>query len=118
MKKGMILLGAMISVFFLNSCTSGHACCNTQEKPLKHILIPEDIVIPQTFPGSDKMFQVNNSGTVEVIGIDTQSHPMHWLFVNCEHWSGCYIRCQGPQKICKSIATKSDLKVSHIISRY
>ncbi len=118
MKKGMFLLGAMFSLFFLNSCASGDACCNTQEKPVKHIVMPEGAVIPQTFPGADKIFKVNNAGTVEVIGNDTQSQPMHWLFVSCEHWSGCYMRCQGPKKTCNSIATKLDLQVSHIDSRH
>lgn len=116
MKKGMVLLGTMIALFFLNSCASGDACCNTKEKPVKHIIIPEGAVIPQTFPGADKIFNVNSAGTVEVIGNDTKSQPMHWLFVSCEHWSGCYMRCQGPKKTCESIATKSDLKVSHIDS--
>ena len=118
MKKGMILLGAMISLLFLNSCASGDACCNTKEKPVTHIVMPEGVVIPSTSPGADSIFNVNNAGTVEVIGNDIKSQPMNWLFVSCKHWSGCYMRCQGPQKTCKSIATKSDLKVSRIDSRH
>lgn len=118
MKKGMVLLGAMISIFLLNSCASGDACCNTKEEPIKHIVIPEAVEIPQTFPGADKIFTVNNVGTVEIIENDIKSQSMHWLFVSCEHWSGCYMRCQGPKKTCKSIAKKSDLKVSHILSRH
>ncbi|MZH06062.1 MAG: hypothetical protein F3743_11835 [Nitrospinae bacterium] len=99
MNKGMVLLGTLLVLFFLTSCTTG-------------------TVVPKAFPGSAEMFKVNDLGTVEVKGHDLNNQPMHWVFVDCPHWSGCYMRCQGPQKTCASIATKSDLKVSHINSNH
>jgi len=98
MKKESVLLAALLALFFLTSCASNGT------------------VVPKAFPDANKMFSVNKGGTVEVVGADTKIAPTHWVFVRCNHWSGCYMRCQGPKKICKSIAIKSDLKVSYIQS--
>jgi hypothetical protein len=99
MNKGMVFLGAIISLFFFTSCSS------TQT------------VVPKAFPGSAEIFKVNNAGTVVVKG-KNKEQPMHWVFVQCEsHLRGCYIRCQGPKKICKSIATKSGLKNQYVLKR-
>ena len=100
MKKKIIFLGTVFALFFLNSCSS------TQT------------VVPKAFPGSAQLFIVNDSGTVEVKGYDIEKQPMHWVFVECNHWlRGCYMRCQGPKKICKSIAAKSGLKDDYVLKR-
>ena len=103
MKKTIVFLGTVLAIFFLTSCSSTES------------------VIPKAFPGSDKLFKVNSAGTVEVTGYDTDEQPMHWVFVECDHWGnkirGCYMRCQGPKKICLSIATKSGLNSSHVLKR-
>jgi len=96
MNKGTILLGAILALFFLTSCASNGT------------------VVPKSFSGSAEIFKVSDEGTVEVKGYDMKDQPSHWVFVRCNYWSGCYMRCQGPVKICKSIATKSDLDVAYI----
>ncbi len=96
MNKGTVLLGTILALFFLTSCASNGT------------------VVPKAFPGSAEMFKVNDEGTVEVKGYDMKDQPMHWVFVRCDYWSGCYMRCQGSAKTCKSIAEKSDLKVGNI----
>jgi hypothetical protein len=96
MNKGTILLGAIFALFFLTSCAG------------------TGTVVPKAFPGSAEMFKVNDEGTVEVKGYDMKDQPMHWVFVRCDYWSGCYMRCQGPVNTCKTIATKSDLKIGYI----
>ena len=98
MNKGTVLLGAICALFLFTSCASNHAA------------------VPKAFPGSPEIFNVNNEGTVEVKVDNLKNQPMHWVFVNCNHWSGCYMRCQGPAKTCKSIAKKSGLKISHLLT--
>ena len=98
MKKRIVFLGTVLAIFFLNSCSS------TQT------------VVPKAFPGSAKLFKVNDSGTVVVKGYKDQ--PMHWVFVKCENLiRGCYMRCQGPKKMCRSIAAKSGLKDEYVLKR-
>jgi len=100
MNKGMVFLGTIFVLFFLTSCTS------------------TGTVVPKAFPGSAELFKVNNAGTVEVKGYIKEDQPMHWVFVECENQlRGCYMRCQGPKKICKSIATKSGLKNQYVLKR-
>jgi hypothetical protein len=96
MNKGMVFLGAIIILFFLTSCTS------------------TGTVVPKAFPGSAEIFQVNDEGTVVVKGYDIKNQTQNWVFIRCKHWSGCYMRCQGPLNKCKSIAEKSDLEVGYI----
>ena len=98
MNKGIVLIGAISALLIFTSCASNHAA------------------VPKAFPGSPEIFKVNNKGTVEVKVDDIKNQPIHWVFVNCNHWSGCYMRCQGPAKTCKSIAKKSGLKISHILT--
>lgn len=96
MKKGVVLLGVLLALFLLTSCAS------------------DGTVLSKSFPDSAKVFRVNDLGTIEVKGYETKGQPMHWLFVHCDHWSGCYMRCQGPLNACKSIAAKSGLDVNYI----
>ena len=100
MKKVMVLLKAMLILFFLTSCAS------------------HGTTVPKPFSGSAEIFQVNDAGTVKVKGYDMKNQPTHWTFVHCDYWTGCYMRCQGPGKICKSIAKKSDLRITHILTNY
>ncbi len=98
MKKGIVFLGAMFALVFLSSCTT------------------VGVVTPKAFPGADKIFSVNDEGTVNIKGVDLKSEPTHWLYVQCEHWAGCYMRCQGPIGTCKEVANKSELEISHTAS--
>ena len=100
MKKVMVLLKAMLILLFLTSCAS------------------YGTTVPKAFIGSDEVFQVDNRGTVKVKGYNLKYQPTHWAFVDCDYWSGCYMRCQGPKKICKSIVEKSDLKVINILTNH
>ena len=72
--------------------------------------------VPKPFEGSSKIFKVSSNGTVKVKPRNLKDSPMHWIFVRCAHWSGCYIRCQGPVLTCNSITKKLGLKISHTIT--
>ena len=99
MNKGMVFLGAIFVIFFLTSCTSTVT------------------IVPKAFSGSAEIFKVNDEGTVVVKGFNKEQ-SMHWVFVECENQlRGCYMRCQGPKKICQSIATKSGLKNDYVLKR-
>ena len=100
MKKVMVLLKAMLILLFLTSCAS------------------HGTTVPKAFIGSAEIFQVDDIGTVKVKGYNLKYQPTYWTFVHCDYWSGCYMRCQGPKKICKSIAEKSDLKVINILTNH
>jgi len=100
MKKVIVLLKAMLILFFLTSCA------------------PHGTTIPKPFIGSAEIFQVDDAGTVKVKGYNMKNQPIHWTFVHCDYWTGCYMRCQGPRKTCKSIAKKSDLRITHILTNH
>jgi len=98
MKKVMVLLKAMLILLFLTSCVS------------------YGTAVPKAFSDSAEIFQLNDTGTVEVKGYKLKYQPTHWAFVRCDYWAGCYMRCQGPKNICKSIVEKSNLNVINILT--
>jgi hypothetical protein len=98
MKKILELTLIVFAISFLTSCASN------------------SIVLPKSIPGAVKTYTVNDEGTVEMLGQDMKTEPKHWLYIRCEHWSGCYMRCQGEIKSCKKVAKDSQFKVDYIIS--
>ena len=100
MNKGTVLLKVIFALFFLTSCASNGT------------------VVAKAFPGSSEIFKVTDDGTVEVKGDDMKDQSVHWVFVECDYWSGCYMRCQGPIKTCKSIATKSGLDIAYVVTNH
>ena len=88
----------VFAIFFLTSCASN------------------SIILPKTLHGMVKTYTVNDKGTVEILGQDMTTEPMHWLYVKCDHWSGCYMRCQGKVKSCKKVVIDNKLDVDYIFS--
>ena len=80
MKKTIELTLIVFAISFLTSCTSN------------------GIALPKTIPGTVKTYTVNQEGTVEILGHNIKTEPKHWLYIRCDHWSGCYMRCQGKNK--------------------
>ena len=99
MKNKMKLILMVFAISFLTSCASN------------------GVVLPKITSGAERTFTVNEEGTVEIIGQDMITEPTHWLYVQCDHWSGCYMRCQGKINSCKKVATDSKLNVDYISSR-
>lgn len=100
MKKRMGLVLIIFAIFFLASCASN------------------GVILPKTIPGAVKTYSVNDNGTVEILGQDMLTEPTHWLYVECEHWSGCYMRCQGQINSCKKVAADSELEVDYTFSQF
>ena len=72
------------------------------------------IALHKTIPGAVKTYTVNQQGTVEILGQDMRTQPTHWLYIRCNHWSGCYMRCQGEIKSCKKVARDSNFPVGYV----
>ena len=98
MKKTIGLTLIVFAVSFLTSCASN------------------GLVLPKTIPGTIKTYTVNQEGTVEILGQDIKTKPMHWLYVHCDHWSGCYMRCQGEINSCKKVVKDSKLLLDYVVS--
>ena len=94
MKKNMAFILMFFAITFLTSCAS-NGIFNT----------PNGILVPKN-PGSFKNYSVNDKGTVEILG-QKNITDMHWMYVECDYWSGCYMRCQGKIDSCKQVATDS-----------
>jgi hypothetical protein len=98
MEKRMGLILMVFTIFFLTSCASN------------------SIILPKTLQGMVKTYTVNDEGTVEILGQNMAIEPMHWIYVECDHWSGCYMRCQGKIKSCEKVAIDYKLDLDHIFS--
>ena len=98
MKKAIELTLIVFVVSFLTSCASN------------------GIVLSKTIPGAVKTYTVNQKGTVEILVQDMKAQPKHWLYIRCNHWSGCYMRCQGEIKSCKKVAKDSEFLVGYVVS--
>ena len=98
MKKGIELILIIFVISFLTSCAS------------------HGIPLHKTIPGAVKTYTVNQKGTVEILGQDMKAQSKHWLYIRCNHWSGCYMRCQGEIKSCKKVAKDSEFLVGYVVS--
>jgi hypothetical protein len=98
MKKILGLTLIVFAISFLSACASN------------------DLVLPKTIAGDVKTYTVNDQGTVEMLGQDMKTAKKHWLYVRCNHWSGCYMRCQGEINSCKKVAKDAQLKVDYVVS--
>ena len=98
MKKTIELTLIVFAISFLTSCTSN------------------GIALPKTIPGTVKTYTVNQEGMVEILGHDIKTQPKHWIYVRCDHWSGCYMHCQGKISFCIRVARDSEFPVDYIVS--
>jgi hypothetical protein len=98
MNKILELILIVFAISFLASCASN------------------GVVLPKTIQGEVKTYTVNQQGTVEMLGQDLKTAPKHWLYIRCNHWSGCFMRCQGEKNSCKKVAKDSSFKVDYIVS--
>ena len=96
MKKAIELTLIVFVVSFLTSCASNGTALH------------------KTIPGAVKTYTVNQKGTVEILGQDMKAQSKHWLYIRCNHWSGCYMRCQGEIKSCKKVARYSNFLVEYV----
>ena len=101
MKENIKLILMIFIILFLTSCAS-----NGMFSASNGIFSAADGILVSKNPGSVKTFSVNDKGTVEILG-QKRITNMHWFYVECDHWSGCYMRCEGKIDSCKQVATDS-----------
>ena len=98
MKKVMQLILMVFTISFLISCAS------------------DGLVMSKATSEAVKIYKVNDQGTVEIIGQDMKVEKKHWLYVECDHWSGCYMRCQGHIRSCKNVAKNAGFRLEYASS--
>ena len=113
MKKRMELVLIIFTISFLTSCASMQ---NSIQNLNNFFTIDNGIVLPKTTSGGIKTYTIDEKGTVKILGQE-MINDTHWLYVTCDHWSGCYMRCQGQIGSCKTVAKNSQIQVEYIFSR-
>ena len=113
MKERMKLVLIVFAIAFLTSCASMEKSIQTLND---FFTINNGIVLPKTTSGAVKTYSINDNGTVEILGQE-MIKDTHWLYVKCDYWSGCYMRCQGQIDSCKRVAKNSQIQVEYIFSR-
>jgi len=100
MRKKIIFLGLVVSVFCLSSCST--------------ILIK-----PEGSIGSIN-YRVTGENprekTVEIIAQE-KNELSHWLYISCDYIFGCYMRCEGPINSCMKVATLGKFDMKYIMTK-
>ena len=100
MRKKIISLALMLSVFYLSSCST--------------ILIkPESPIGGVNYRVTDG---INDEKTVEIID-QGKNKLLNWLYLNCDYIFGCYMRCEGPVNSCIKVATLSKFDTKYIMTK-
>ena len=100
MKRKIIFLGLILSVFYLSACSS--------------ILIkPEDSIGEVNYRVTDG---IDDEKTVEIVAQEKNKF-LHWLYLSCDYIFGCYMRCEGPVNSCMKVATLSKFEMKYIMTK-
>ena len=100
MRKKIIFLGLVVSVFCLSSCST--------------ILIkPEGSIgsVNYRVTGENQ-----SEKTVEIIA-QGKNKLSHWLYLSCDYIFGCYMRCEGPINSCMEVATLAKFDMTYIVTK-
>ncbi|PIQ96657.1 MAG: hypothetical protein COV67_08430 [Nitrospinae bacterium CG11_big_fil_rev_8_21_14_0_20_56_8] len=54
--------------------------------------------------------------TVIVKGGDETKRMVNWIFVKCDYWAGCFMRCEGNLKDCRKVSKLIEEKIRLEIS--
>ena len=100
MRRKMIFLGLILSVFYLSSCGA--------------ILIkPKGPIGDVNYRVTDR---INGEKTVEIVAQEKNKFS-HWLYLSCDYIFGCYMRCEGPVNSCMKVATLSKFDMKYIMTK-
>jgi hypothetical protein len=80
-KMGLVLM--IFAVSFLSACASNA------------ILVAKN-------PMSANNYSVNDKGTIKILDQERITDT-HWMYVECDQWSGCYMMCEGKLDSCKHV---------------
>ena len=100
MRKKIIFLGLVVSIFCLSSCST--------------------ILIKPEGPIESVNYRVTGENhserTVEIIG-QGKNKLSHWLYLNCDYIFGCYMRCEGPVNSCIEVANIGKFEIKYIMTK-
>ncbi len=100
MRKKIIFLGLVVSIFYLSSCST--------------------ILIKLGGPIEGVNYRVTGDNqddkTVEII-TQEKNELSHWLYLSCDYIFGCYMRCEGPVDSCMKVATLGKFKMKYIVTK-
>ena len=66
--------------------------------------------------GSDEKYWDVIKGSVVIQNTEPKNMKRHWVFVKCDHWAGCYMRCVGKLSICEKLADTVAWKEIYLFS--
>ena len=52
-------------------------------------------------------YHIDNETTV----IEEDSNGRQWIYVGCDYWAGCFMRCDGSSKRCSQLAKDSKFSI-------
>ena len=55
-------------------------------------------------------------GAVVIDNTRPEDMKRHWVFISCDHWAGCYMRCIGKLKACEKLAETVSWKEIYLFS--
>lgn len=100
MRKKIIFLGLVVSIFNLSSCST--------------------ILIKPESPIGGVNYRVTGENhdekTVEIIPQE-KNELSHWLYLSCDYIFGCYMRCEGPTNSCMEVATLGKFDMKYIMTK-
>ena len=100
MRKKIIFLGLVVSIFYLSSCST--------------ILIkPEGSIGSVNYRVTGEN---HSEKTVEIIA-QGKNKLSHWLYLSCDYIFGCYMRCEGPVNSCIEVANISKFEIKYIMTK-
>ena len=59
---------------------------------------------------SDVSYEIVDETTV----IEADGNGRQWIYVDCDYWAGCFMRCDGASSQCKQLAKDSKFSILSI----
>ena len=56
---------------------------------------------------SDVKYEIVNETTV----VGNNANSRQWIYVDCDYWAGCFMRCDGASNQCKQLAKDSNFSI-------
>ena len=100
MRKKIIFLGLVVSIFNLSSCGTISIKPGSPIGSVNYIITGEN----------------HSEKTVEIIPQE-KNELLHWLYLSCDYIFGCYMRCEGPINSCMEVATLAKFDMKYIVTK-
>ena len=61
--------------------------------------------------GGELVSEVKYEIVDETTVVDDSDNGRQWIYVDCDYWAGCFMRCDGKSAQCKQLAKDSNLSI-------